>query len=197
MDLAVKMMFLHQGTRSIEDYVVDFLELAHLTHLDEICLIIFFRGGLSEPLSSIMPLHDPNWTLENYIDIALQLSGSPFTVGIAEEENNSPVITSTPEPCHKIAAASEFRPIMTAVPEPSTPEPAPSQELAESAPEPAPSQELAESAPEPAPSQELAESAPQPVPPSSPSSPLVLSSLALSERPRRMPPDVRASRVPP
>ncbi len=46
----------------------------------------------------------------------------------------------------------------------SAPEPAPSQELAESAPEPAPSQELAESAPEPAPSQELAESAPEPAP---------------------------------
>ncbi len=90
MDAAVKMMFLRQGTHSIEDYVVDFLELAHMTHLDEICLIIFFRGGLSEPLSSIMPLHDPNWTLENYVDMALQLSGSPFTVGIAEEENNSP-----------------------------------------------------------------------------------------------------------
>ncbi len=39
---AVKMMFLHQGTRSIEDYIVDFLELAHMTHLDEICLLIFF-----------------------------------------------------------------------------------------------------------------------------------------------------------
>ncbi len=179
--------------------------------------------------------------LESYIDIALQLSGSPFTVGIAEEENNSPVITSTPEPCYKMATASEFRPIMTAVPEsapeaapstelaesapeaapstelaesapeaaPSTelaesaPEAAPSTELAESAPEAAPSTELAESAPEAAPSQELAESALQPVPPSSPSSPLVppsspssplvppsspspwiLSSLALSERPR-------------
>ncbi len=84
MDPAVKMMFLRQGTRSIEDYVVDFLELAHLTHLDDLCLIIFFRGGLSEPLSSIMPLHDPNWMLESYIDVALQLSGSPFTVGITE-----------------------------------------------------------------------------------------------------------------
>ncbi len=100
-------MFLRQGTNSIEDYVVDFLELAHLTHLDEICLMIFFRGGLSEPLSSIMPLHDSNWTLDNYSDIALQLSGSPFTVGIAEEENNSPVVTSTPEPCHKMAANPE------------------------------------------------------------------------------------------
>ncbi len=111
----MKMMFLRQGTRSIEDYVVDFLELAHLTQLDDLCLIIFFRGGLSEPLSSIMLLHDPNWMLEKYIDIALQLSGSPFTVGIVEKENNAPVITSTPEPCHKMAAASEFRPIMTAV----------------------------------------------------------------------------------
>ncbi len=66
-------MLLRQGTRSIEDYVVDFLELAHLTHSDEICLMIFCRGGLSEPLSSIMPLHDPNWTLEKYIDTALGL----------------------------------------------------------------------------------------------------------------------------
>ncbi len=117
MDPAVKMMFLRQGTRSIEDYVVDFLELAHLTHLDDLCLMIFFRGGLSEPLRSIMPPHDPNWMLENYIDIALQLSGSPFTVGIVEKENNAPVITSNHEPCHKMAAASEFRPIMTALPE--------------------------------------------------------------------------------
>ncbi len=66
MNPAVKMMFLRQGTRSIEDYVVDSLELAHMTHLDEICLMIFFRGGLSEPLSSIIQLHDPIWTLENY-----------------------------------------------------------------------------------------------------------------------------------
>ncbi len=103
----MKMMFLHQGTRSIEDYIVDFLELAHMTHLDEICLLIFFQGGLSEPLSSIMPLHGPNWTFENYIDMAIQLSGSLFTVGIADEENNSPVVTSTPEPCHKMASNPE------------------------------------------------------------------------------------------
>ncbi len=43
---------------------MDFLELVHVTHLDEICLMILFRGGLSEPLSSIMSLHDPNWTLQ-------------------------------------------------------------------------------------------------------------------------------------
>ncbi len=106
----MKMMFLRQGTHSIEDYVVDFLELAHLTHSDEICLMIFFQGGLSEPLSSIMPLHDPNWTLEKYIDIALQLSGSPFTVGATEEERDAALTqerTPAPEHAHKMAATME------------------------------------------------------------------------------------------
>ncbi len=49
MDPAVKIMFLRQGTRSIEDYVVDFLELAHVTHLDEMCLMIFFRENGYHP----------------------------------------------------------------------------------------------------------------------------------------------------
>ncbi len=107
MNPAVRMMLLRQGTRSIEEYVADFLELAHLTRLDEICLMIFFRGGLSEPLSSIMPLHEATWTLEEYSDLALKLSGSPFTVGVAEEENHPPIGTSTSKPCHKMAADPE------------------------------------------------------------------------------------------
>ncbi len=147
---------------------MDFLELAHLTHTDKICLMIFFQGGLSEPLNSIMPLHDPNWTLEKYIDTALQLSGSPFTVGATEGPAES---APEPAPSQELAeSAPEPAPSQElAEPAPSqelaesAPEPAPSQELAESAPEPAPSQELAESAPEPAPSQELAESAPEPI----------------------------------
>ncbi len=107
MNPAVRMMLLHLGIRSIEEYVADFLKLAHLTQLDEICLMIFFRGGLSEPLSSIMPLHEATWTLEEYSDLALKLSGSPFTVGVAEEENHPPIGTSTAETCHKMAADPE------------------------------------------------------------------------------------------
>ncbi len=107
MNPAVRLMLLCQGTRSIEEYVADFLELAHLTWLDELCLMIFFRGGLSEPLSSIMPLHEATGTLEEYSDPALKLSGSPFTVGVAEEENHPPIGTSTSEPCHKMAADPE------------------------------------------------------------------------------------------
>lgn len=52
--------------------------------------MIFFHGGLSKPLSSVMPLHNPNGTLKHYIDLALQLSGSELTVGVAEDECNSP-----------------------------------------------------------------------------------------------------------
>ncbi len=92
MNPAAQIICLRQEERPIEDYVKDFINLAHLTSLDTVCLMIYFRGGLSEPLSLIMPLHDPHWTLDFYIDLALQLSGSPFTVGIAEEENDTPVV---------------------------------------------------------------------------------------------------------
>ncbi len=57
-----------------------------------------------------MPLHDPNWTLEKYIDIALQLSGSPFTVGATEEERDAALTqerTPAPEHTHKMAATTE------------------------------------------------------------------------------------------
>lgn len=39
---------------------------------------IFSEGGLSEPLSLLMPLYDPLRTLEYYIGLALQLSGFTF-----------------------------------------------------------------------------------------------------------------------
>ncbi len=54
-----------------------------------------------------MPLHDATWTLEEYSDLALKLSGSPFTVGVAEEEKHSPIGTSTAETCHKMAVDPE------------------------------------------------------------------------------------------
>lgn len=35
-----------------------------------------------------MPLWHPGWILEYYIDLALQLGGSAFTVGVVEEKCN-------------------------------------------------------------------------------------------------------------
>ncbi len=39
-----------------------------------------------------MPLHEATWMLEEYSDLALKLSGSPFTVGVAEEENHHTMV---------------------------------------------------------------------------------------------------------
>ncbi|KAI2655627.1 Protein piccolo [Labeo rohita] len=44
-----------------------------------------------------MPRNTPQWTLENYIDLALRLSGSPFTVGIADEGPHIATVTTTPK----------------------------------------------------------------------------------------------------
>ncbi len=189
MNPAVRMLLLRQGTRSIEEYVAYFLELAPLTQLDEICLMIFFRGGLSEPLGSIMPLHEATWTLEEYSDLALKLSGSPFTVGVAEEENHSLIGTSTAETCHKMAADPEphnspAKPesalIIPAKPEFALARPAKPESPARMATTPAIAplwprlitsvldpplvSVRAAGIPRPAPSQELAESAPEPAP---------------------------------
>ncbi len=117
MNPAAQIICLRQEERPIEDYVKDFINLAHLTSLDTVCLMIYFRGGLSEPLSLIMPLHDPHWTLDFYIDLALQLSGSPFTVGIAEEENDTPVVTSTLESRSVMADVPESSQVTAALPE--------------------------------------------------------------------------------
>ncbi|KAK9969758.1 hypothetical protein ABG768_027907, partial [Culter alburnus] len=108
MNPSAQLIGLRQGDRSIEDYVLDFIELAPLTCFDELCLMTFFRGGLSEPLSSIMPIHEPNGTLEQYIELALLLSGSPFTVGVAEERDSSSgcVMAAAPDDTHKMAAAT-------------------------------------------------------------------------------------------
>lgn len=65
---AVEIIRLRQRDLPVEDFV----ELAHLTSMDKVCLMTFFRGGLSEPLGSLKPLHDPHWTLEFYINLALK-----------------------------------------------------------------------------------------------------------------------------
>ncbi len=60
-----------------------------------------------------MPLHDPNWTLDIYIDLALRLSSSAFTVGVVDEDRN---MATTPQPS-TVMVTSESHPVMSAVPE--------------------------------------------------------------------------------
>ncbi len=136
-----------------------------------------------------MPLHEATGTLEEYSDLVLKLSGSPFTMGVAEEENHPPIGTSTSEPCHKMAADPEShnspaKPesalIVSAKPESALARPAKPESPARMATTPADAplwpgliasvldpplvSVRAAGIPRPAPSPELAESAPAPAP---------------------------------
>ncbi|XDV51933.1 hypothetical protein PO909_020725 [Leuciscus waleckii] len=90
----VQILRLRQENCAIEDYVTEFLELAHLAQMSTQCLMIFFRGGLSEPLRSLMPEPDPHGSLERYVDLALLWSGSLFTVGEEEKKLPEPAVSS-------------------------------------------------------------------------------------------------------
>ncbi len=69
---------------------------------------------------SLMPLYDPNWMLEHYFDIALQMCVSPFTVGVTEytfykmAANTETVfkMATSSKTSQKIATVPESRPIM-------------------------------------------------------------------------------------
>ncbi|XDV44916.1 hypothetical protein PO909_013129 [Leuciscus waleckii] len=89
----VQIIRLRQENRAIEDYVTEFLELAHLAQMSTQCLMIFFRGGLSEPLRSLMPEPDPHRSLERYVDLALLWSSSLFTVGEEEKKLPEPAVS--------------------------------------------------------------------------------------------------------
>ncbi|KAI2647405.1 Foot protein 1 variant 1 [Labeo rohita] len=92
MDAASRLFCLRQGNRCIEDYVVDFFQTAALKDI--------FCHGLNEPIHSCLPGGKIHWSLEQYIDYALRLSGSSFTVGIADEGPRNPAVTPTPQPVH-------------------------------------------------------------------------------------------------
>ncbi|KAL0146718.1 hypothetical protein M9458_058058, partial [Cirrhinus mrigala] len=93
MDPASRLFCLHQGNRCIEDYVVDFCELCHLVNFNDVALKDIFRAGLSDPIRSGLPGGKIHWSLEQYIDYALLLVGSSFTVGIADEGPRNPAVT--------------------------------------------------------------------------------------------------------
>ncbi|KAL0190342.1 hypothetical protein M9458_013040, partial [Cirrhinus mrigala] len=87
-----RLLCLRQGNRAIEEYVEDFCGLCHLVDFNDIALKELFRYGLDEPICSGLPGGKIHWTLETYIDYALRLSGSPLTVGIAEEGPCNPTV---------------------------------------------------------------------------------------------------------
>lgn len=77
-------------------------------------------GGLSEPLSSIIPLWKPNWTLGIYINLAKPLSRSAFTVVVMEDEHDIHDVPVKPESPIIMATPPESPSVMATMPEPVT-----------------------------------------------------------------------------
>ncbi len=80
---AVKLLNVRQGERWIEDYARDFMGVARQSAMENTCLI--FWGGLAEPFRSRMLYWVPVESLEDYINLALNLSDSAFRVELAVE----------------------------------------------------------------------------------------------------------------
>ncbi len=139
-----KLLNVCQGDRNIEVYARDFMGVARQSAMEKACLMVFFWGGLAEPFKSRMPYWHPKESMEEYINLALILSGSAFRVEWAVEP--APVWDSTesaPEP------APRAHRVRSRVREPT--EPSPFREPTESAPEPALDWEPTESTQETAP----------------------------------------------
>ncbi len=83
-----------------------------------------FRHGLKYSLYDLMPDNTSSATLEEYIDHALFLSGSLYTVGIADEERHYPTVSATPKPATVTPAAPRPATVTPAAPRPATVTPA-------------------------------------------------------------------------
>ncbi len=109
MDTAKLLLALKQDTRSLESYILEYLEIANYSDLPDCMLIDFFCEGINQPLKSRLTLEGPCSSLSDFIDYALLTVGSAFTVGVAEERDTTLtcVIASALEHTHKMAASAE------------------------------------------------------------------------------------------
>ncbi len=76
---------IRQGDGKIEEYARHFMGVARRSATEKTCLMVIFWGGLAEPFKSWMPSWVPEESLEDYINLALNLSGSAFRVELAAE----------------------------------------------------------------------------------------------------------------
>ncbi len=110
MDPAIRLVCLHQRMRSLKDHIEDFGHCISLW-LPDFALTDFFCHGLNEPLKSILIRDGPQGLLCQFLDYALLLCGSSFTVGTVEENVSPknfflvvggwleiPKMTASPEP---------------------------------------------------------------------------------------------------
>ncbi len=78
MDMAGMLLTLEQGSRPLEDYIQEYLDLAHFSDLPDCVLIDFFCEGINQPLKSQLIREGPVhlsvsfWTMLCYV-LALRL----------------------------------------------------------------------------------------------------------------------------
>ncbi len=121
MDTARMLLTLKQGLRSLEDYIQEYLDLAHFSDLPDCMLIDFFCEGINQPLKSRLIREGPRSSLSQFMDYALLTVGSAFTVGVDEERDTAPVteMADAPECTHKMADTTTHRHFSVDVKEPS------------------------------------------------------------------------------
>ncbi len=83
------LLTLEQGSRPLEDYIQEYLDLAHFSDLPDCVLIDFFCEGINQPLKSQLIREGPRSSLSQFLDYALLCVGSSFTVGVTEEERDT------------------------------------------------------------------------------------------------------------
>ncbi len=89
MNIARLLLALEQGTRSLEDYIQEYLNVAYYSDLPDCVLIDFFCEGVNQPLKSKLIHEGPRLSLSQFMDYALMTVGSAFTVGVAEERDTA------------------------------------------------------------------------------------------------------------
>ncbi|ROL55601.1 hypothetical protein DPX16_23618 [Anabarilius grahami] len=114
-----------QGTRSLEDYITEYLNLAYYSDLPDCALIEFFCDGVNQPLKEQLVRNGLRSTLSHFLDYVLLTVGSPFTVGVAEERDSSSGCVMAAVPTGKMAAPSVLTevggvPAIESAPEPAS-----------------------------------------------------------------------------
>ncbi len=109
MDMAGMLLTLEQGSRPLEDYIQEYLDLAHFSDLPDCVLIDFFCEGINQPLKSQLIREGPRSSLSQFLDYALLCVGSSFTVGVVEDERDitpNCLITAALQHAHKMAVTT-------------------------------------------------------------------------------------------
>ncbi len=81
-------IFFFQNGRDLDDYVREYVDKCHLATFDDLTLIEGFWCGLEDHIRFVMPRADLCWSLRNYINFALWIARSAFSV---DEAETSPV----------------------------------------------------------------------------------------------------------